>query len=183
MKKYFKDLDTETKINIILNNEDLKNAMSQDYYEYNMEMQLEEGQLMFGKESHKYIEIRDNYSSFYLRLINWFEFIRNLDKDYLCNQGIDLYNEIMKLYKEYEDLENIEKNYKRIDELEEELESRSKELLSICEKQLHEYESFTEEDLKEYIQFNLEENDIYSDYYIIDDDYSKVYVDITKTFE
>lgn len=181
MKKYFKDLDTKTKINIILNNNDLMELVSQDYYEQNMEQQQEEGELMFGKDSHKYIEIRDNYNSFYLRLLNWCQFIENLDADYLCYKGIDLYSQIMILKNEYDNIDIVE-NEERFDDLEEELENKCKELLSICENQLHEYEQYNEEDVKCFLEFELEENDLFSDYYIIDDDYSKVYVDITKTF-
>jgi hypothetical protein len=182
MKKYFKDLDTDKKLEIILNNNDLNELVSQDYYEYNMQMQEEEGELMFGKDSHKYIEIRGNYDSFYLRLLNWQKFIENLDKDYLCSKGIDLYNNIIELKKEYESID-ISEEEERFDILEEELEAKCRELLEICENQLHEYEQYNEEDLKEFVRFNLEENDLFSDFYIIDNDYSKVYSDYTKTYK
>ena len=70
MKKYFKDLDTETKVRIVMNNEDLFNTICNDVYERNMEMQLEDGNLMLGEKDNG-IEIRDNYSSFFLVLRDW----------------------------------------------------------------------------------------------------------------
>lgn len=184
MKKYFKDLDTKTKIEIIMNNEDLKNELENKYYQRNMEMQEEEGKYMFGNESWKYIDIRDNYDSFYLVLKNWHNFLDNLDSDYLCQDGIDLYNEIMLLKNEYENIDVVEEEEK-FDNLEEKLESKCKELLKICEEQLHEYEKYNNEDFKDYLEFELEENNILEDYYILDNNYKKVYLDInyTKEFE
>lgn len=183
MKKYFKDMSTEEKVNIIMNNDKLRRKAEEHYYTDLMEQQAEEGELMLGKEHWRYIDVRDNYSSFYLALKDWHTFLDNLDKDYLCNNGLDLYNQIMVLKNEYDNIDIVE-NEDRFNELEEELENRCKELLQVCEKQLHEYETYTDEDLKEYITFQLEENNVNEDLYIIDDDTSKVYEDIsyTKTY-
>lgn len=181
MKTYFKDIDIDKKLEIILNNNDLKEIVSQDYYEYNMHIQEEEGQLMFGKDSHKYIEIRDNYDSFYLRLLNWRKFIENLDSDYLCVNALGEYNKIKEMITEYENIDIVEEEEK-FNDLEEKIEEKCKDLLLLCENQLHEYEQYNEEDLKEYITFNLEGNDLFSDFYIKDNDYSKVYSDYTKTY-
>lgn len=182
MKKYFKDLETNKKIEIILNNEDLKENVWNSCYEKNMELQRENGELMFGVDSHKYIDIRDNYDSFYLVLKNWHNFIDNLDSDYLCDKGFELYNKIILLKNEYENIDIAEEEEK-FDELEEELEEKCKELLKICENQLHEFEKINDDTLKDYLEFELEENDLFSDLYIIDNDYSKVYEDINYTKE
>lgn len=183
MKKYFKDLDTQTKIDIIMNNEKLKEKIWYDCYEDNMEMQLEEGNLMLGERDNG-IDIRDNYSSFYLVLTDWEKFLNNLDSDYLCQNGLDLYDAIMKLKNEYDNFDIVE-NEDRYYELQEELHNKCEELLKICERQLHQYEDISEDDLKSYLEFNLEENYLFENYYILEDDTSKVYNDVsyTETFE
>lgn len=177
MKKYFKDLDTETKVKIIMENQNLCDKACEDYYEYSMETQLEEGNLMLGERNNG-IEIRDNYSSFYLILRDWHKFLDNLDKDYLCEDGLILYDKIMKLKEEYE---NTDMYSDRFNELEDDIENYCKELLRICEKQLHQYENYTKEDVEEYLRFNFDENNLYEDYYIIDNDTSKVYHDVSYT--
>lgn len=179
MKKYFKDMETKEKVDIILNNSELREIVENGYYEDNMYWQQEESELMLGKNWHHYIEYRDSYNTFYLRLIKWYDFIECLDKDYLCQDGIDLYNEIIELKKLYENEEDMDKYA----ELEETLESKCIDLLEICEKQLHEYEEYNEEDMKEWVIFNLEDNKMFEDYYIIDNDTTKVYQDITRCYE
>lgn len=180
MKQYFKDMETNKKIEIILNVDDLRYDICNRYYEELMEQQLEEGQLMLGKDSSKYIDIRDNYDSFYLVLKDWNKFLDNLDKDYLCDEGIKLYDEIYKLYEKY----NNEEMYSdRFYNLEEKLENKCKDLLKICEKQLHEYEDYSNEDLKDWLRFEIEENNLFEDLYILDNDINKVYEDITKTYK
>lgn len=178
-KVYFKELDTKTKIDIIMNNEELYNITCQRYYEQQMENQLEEGNLMFGSDHTKWIDIRDHYSSFYLVLKDWYKFIENLDKDYLCQDGIDLYNQIIPLKEKYESVECYSEEF---NELEDKLETLCKELLEICEKQLHEFENYNNEDIKEYLKFELEENNLYEDYYIFNNQKQTVYVDITRCY-
>ncbi len=185
MKKYFKDLDTETKVKIVMNNENLRDKAYNDCYENNMNMQLEEGELMLGKDNNGF-DIRDNYSSFFLVLRDWRKFINNLDSDYLCDDGLELYKTIMNLVNEQENLDSWNDNYdEKYNELDEKIENYCEELLNICEKQLHEYENITEEDVEEYLKFNFEDNYLYENYYIVDDDTSKVYNDVsyTQTFE
>ena len=185
MKKYFKEMSTEEKVNIIMNNDKLRREMEEHYYTDLMEQQAENGELMLGKEHWRYIDVRDNYNSFYLVLKDWHKFIDNVDKDYLSQEGIDLYDEIMKMYDEWGNMVVYEdEDEDRYNQLEEEIENKCKELLKICEEQLHQYETYTDEDLKEDITFQLEENNVNEDLYIIDDDTSKVYEDIsyTKTY-
>lgn len=183
MKKYFKDIDTETKVKIVMENQKLCDKACEIYYEYSMETQLEEGNLMLGEKDNG-IDIKDSYSTFYFVLLDWHKFLDNLDKDYLCQDGLDLYDKIMKLKEEYENIDMVE-NEDRFDELEEEIENYCKELLRICEKQLHEYEHYTYEDVKEYLKFEFDENNLWDNYYIIEDDTTKVYNDVsyTETFQ
>lgn len=144
MKKIFiNDLDQDRRDNLIKKNRLLIERLQNDLYEQQMFMQQEEGELMLGKEHYKYIDIKDDYSSFFLVLRNWSKFIENLDKDYLCQEGIDLYNKIIEKKKAYE---NTDAYSEEFDRLEGELEEDCKELLDICEKQLHEYESLPSED-------------------------------------
>ena len=164
MKKYFKEMSTEEKVNIIMNNDELRRKAEEHYYTDLMEQQAENGELMLGKEHWRYIDVRDNYSSFYLVLKDWNKFLDNLDKDYLSQKGIDLYNEIYKLYEEYN---NTDMYSDRFNELEEILEDKCKELLKICEEQLHQYETYTDEDLKEDITFLLEENNFFGNLNIL----------------
>lgn len=179
MKKvYFKDLDTKTKIDIIMENEDLYNRTCEELYERNMEDQLEQGNLMFGSDHTKYIDIRDYYSSFYLVLKDWYKFINNLDSDYLCQDGIDLYNQIIPLKEQYENLDCFSEEF---NELEDKLETLCKELLEICEKQLHEYENYNNEDIKEFLEYMFEDNNYLENYYILGNDTKTVYEDIRYT--
>lgn len=185
MKRYFKDMKTEEKFEIITKNEDLRKRLEEQYYEDQMEAQYEEGKLMLG-ERYNGVDIKDHYNSFFLVLRDWNKFIDNLDKDYLCTEGLELYDKIIELKKEHDNITLWEEeDEERYNELEEELENKCEELLSICEKQLHEYEKWDEGDFNEYIMFELDNNDIYSDYYIIDNDTSKVYEDVnfTRTYQ
>lgn len=184
MKKvYFKDLDTKTKIDIVLNNVQLDQKANEYFYEEQMFRQQEDGELMLGKDWYKYIEFHNNYNSFFLTLINWQKFIDNLDPDYLCQDGIDLYNEIIKLKKEYENIacDTIEEE-NRYNELEEKLENKCKDLLEICEDQLHEYENYNIEDYKDFLENEFEYNHLFEEYYIFDNQKQTVYVDLTKCF-
>lgn len=186
MKKYFKDMSIDEKLDIIMNNEELRNKEGEYYYEDLMFSQEEEGKLMLGKDWYNYIDMRDNYSSFFLILKDWHKFIDNVDKDYLSQEGIDLYDEIIKIYDEWGNMViYTDEDEEKQEQLEEQLEDKCKDLLKICEKCLHQYEDFTEDDLKYQVQFRLEEySEEFDDYYIIDDDTSKVYQDIsyTKTY-
>lgn len=181
MKKFIKDMDQKEIEKCLQVNERFYNLVYNDLYEQDMDWQYEEGKLLFGENSHKYIEIRDHYSSFYLVLINWYEFIENLDPSYLCSKGIDLYNEIIKLKKEYENIAcDTEEEENRYNELEEELENKCKDLLEICEDQLHEYEKgdYSTEDLIDYVM----NSSSYEDFYITGENYI-LYSDHTTCYK
>ena len=80
---------------------------------------------MLGKEQWHYIDIKDDYNSFFLVLKSWHKFIDNLDKDYLCDKGLQLHSEIIKLKEEYDNID-IDLNEERFNKLEEELEINAK---------------------------------------------------------
>lgn len=162
MKKLFiNELEEEKRNEIIKKNQKLENRLLQDLYEYNMFLQEEEGREMFGKDSYKYIDIKDHYSSFYLVLKNWNEFIENLNIDYIYNDdAIKLYNEIIK---DRDTLYNIDTYSDNFNDLDEKIEEKTKKLLQYCEKQLHEYENIGNiDDAIEY----ADEMDQLNDYYI-----------------
>lgn len=162
MKKLFiNELEEEKRNEIIKKNQKLENRLLQDLYEYNMFLQEEEGREMFGKDSYKYIDIKDHYSSFYLVLKNWNEFIENLNIDYIYNDdAIKLYNEIIK---DRDTLYNMDTYSDNFNDLDEKIEEKTKKLLQYCEKQLHEYENIGNiDDAIEY----ADETDQLNDYYI-----------------
>lgn len=162
MKKLFiNELEEEKRNEIIKKNQKLENRLLQDLYEYNMFLQEEEGREMFGKDSYKYIDIKDHYSSFYLVLKDWSKFIENLNVDYIYNDdAIKLYNEIIK---DRDTLYNIDTCSDNFNDLDEKIEEKTKKLLQYCEKQLHEYENIGNiDDAIEY----ADEMDQLNDYYI-----------------
>lgn len=161
MKKYFNELNQEEIRKVLEKNEQLFDELSQYLYEDKMYCQEEDAKLMFGKNWYKYIDYNDHYSSFYLRVIDWEEFINNLDKDYLTQEGIDLYNYIQD---KREVLNNMEWGTDNYYNLEEHLEKKSQELLDVCENMLHSYEGYPDfDECYDYIINNL---DLYEDCYI-----------------
>lgn len=175
-KIYLKDLSIEDLKELCKNNDSFMEQFYQDLYDRNMDLQCEEGILMFGKDWHTYINMIDNYNSFYLRLKDWRMFIENLDGDYLCQQGIDLYNNIIN---DKTTLDKMDEDNELYDNLEEHLENMCKLLLEICEKQLHEYEDYPMfDDVFDYMY----DNELYLEYYT-DENKQKIYVDVSYTKE
>lgn len=106
MKKvYINELETEKRNKLIKNNKKLMDMLERDLYEYNMMLQEEEAREMFGADNHKYIDIRNHYSSFYLVLKDWRRFMDNLDSDYLSPEAITLYNKIKKYIEKLDSLD------------------------------------------------------------------------------
>jgi len=177
-KKYFKNMDVNEQLDIIINNNTLMNNFEELFYSNLMEQQREETELMLGLYTPG-VDIRDHYSSFFLALSDWEKFFNNVNKDYLSEDGIILYNEISKLYEEYQNTELFDNRYNELYEI---IENKCKELLSICEKQLHSYEHYSEEDVKEELRYHIEIGD-YEEMYILDNDKTVVYEDITKIYK
>lgn len=186
MKKYFKELSDKEKEKILEKNNKLFDELSQYLYEDKMYWQEEDADNMFGKNWNRYIDLKDNYNSFYLRIINWEEFINNLDKDYLTQEGIVLYNYIQD---KKEVLNNMEWGTDNYYNLEKHLENKSQELLDICESRLHDYEKYPDfNECYNYLLGATYDNTLENCYIIIDDKGSTDYIlyeDIayTKSYE
>lgn len=146
MKKiYLTEMKEEKRNELIKKNSKLIEKLQNDLYEYYMFEQEEEGRYMLGDELHKYIDIKDDYNSFFLVLKDWYQFINNLDADYLAKEeAMDLYKTIKE---KQEKLENICDCYSdEFYDLNAEIEEDCKKLLSYCEEQLHTYEQYPDED-------------------------------------
>ena len=189
MKRYLKDMEIEKQVDILFNNEDIRNVLAERYYEDLMLQQQEEGELILGEHWSKYIDFHDNYNSFFLTLKNRNEFLDNLDKNYLTQEGIDLYDETYKLYEEYNNMSMYddadEEQEERYNGLDIKLDDNCEKLLQICENCLHGYEDYTDEDLKEFIYNEIKFNHYGEELYILGNDTSKVYEDVsyTRTYE
>lgn len=162
MKKvYINELETEKRNYLIKSNKKLIEMLQDDLYEYNMNSQEEEGRELLGKNWHKYIEIKDNYNSFYLILKNWSKFIDNLDTEYLAKDtAITLYKDIKNKQTKLYNMNYYDDDF---DELDEEIENDCQKLLKYCEDQLHEYETLPSED--DAIQY-ADEMEQLEEYYI-----------------
>lgn len=186
MKKYFKDLNKEEIKLVLEKNEQLLDEVRQALYEVNMDCQSEDADLILGKNWHKYVEYRDNYSSFYLTLKDWTQFINNVDQDYLTQDGIELYNYINDKMKVLDDMDWHSDNYYN---LELHIEDKCEELLQLIENMLHTYEEYPDfEDCYNYLLDGIYDNNMESCYIDVDKkgntDYI-LYEDIayTKSYE
>lgn len=164
---------------IFEHNEELGNNLWNLTWDRNMEQQLEFGNLCLGENSHKYIDIRDHYSSFYLTLKNAEEFVNNIDKAYLTTEEDTLYNECIELLEKRNNEEYGNDYYWEFDI---ELDNKAEELLKLIEKDLHAYENVETEDVFEEFLFQLIENENYGElYYYENDPTYNLYEDISYT--
>lgn len=179
MKKvYLKDIKDNEELlkKIFNNNEKLKEDCYKDTYELSMDNQLEFGQLCMGKDYYNYIDIKDNYSSFFLVLKNSAKFIENINKDYLSVEELELYNKAQELLNKRNNEEDTDKYY----EFDNDLDYVAEELLKMIEKDLHTYENIDDEQVQENFIFNLQNNMVYEDlYYYEEDDTYNLYEDIS----
>ena len=159
-KIYLKYMEDKEKYALIKKNKILMEMLQRDLYDVYMFDQMTTGEYMLGKDVSSYIDIKDHYSTFFLVLKDWKKFINNLDKDYLSNDALNLYNIIIK---KRDKLYNMEQFTDKYNKLEEEIENNCKELLKLCESFLHEYESYPDED--DAIRY-AEEMERLNDYYI-----------------
>ena len=164
---------------ILENNSYLSDVLYSTTLENFMEQQLEHGNLCLGNNFHEYINMYDSYSSFFLRVKDSEKMIKNIDKDYLSSEEIELYNKAWDLL---EIRNNEEYGTDYYFELEEEIDKVASELLDLIEKDLHAYENPTDEDVLEEFMFQLIENETYSDlYYYENDNTYNLYEDVRYT--
>lgn len=185
MKKYFiKNLKKEEKEKIIENNEKLQNEIYDILYEDNMNYQYELGEILLNdKENKKNYKICDNYTSFYLKILNGTKFLENIHFDELKNY----FN-----LEDIKQIENIEKKYKKnlkyynncnygsdnFYKYEENIENLAIELLKIIETNLHEYENICFEDVKQYFIDDI--NEYWQNCYILNKKDFVLYEDIKQ---
>lgn len=181
MKKYYvKNLKEEEKKEILENNEKLKNEIFEIIYEDNMEYQLELGEIFFGSKTFDYLEIKDYYSSFYLRIKDPIKLYENIDinnSDYLSIEDGEkyktLYKEATKKYNNIQKCNCYSDNYYKN---EEELEEILEKIVKILEKKLHSLEDITEDQIEEYFVEDI--NEIYQNCYILNKKDFILYEDI-----
>ena len=182
-KIYINELNKEELQKVFNNNEKFKEMIFNEMYEKEMDYQSFLGDEFFGNESYKYIDIRDNYSSFYLRIKDTIKFFENLNinsSDYLnpedSKKYIELYKKAKKYYNYFNQCNYNSDNYFKNEEL---LKNTCKEILDILEKELHKLEQIDEEDVFDYFISNIE---IYEDFYITEKENFILYQDITKSY-
>ena len=183
-KYYLEDLTNEELEKVWKANEKLQMSVYDSVYEDNMDAQQREGETLIPT---KYVEICDNYSSFYLRLRsedcqNGYKFFNNVDlKEYtwrgmLTEQEVA---EIKDLMQKYEKAYNEDTdNYDICSEYEDKLTDKAKELIKRVEDDLHCYEDISENDLLDYF---FENTDLYNDCYIKNKEDYKLYRDVAYT--
>lgn len=173
MKTYLKDMKEAEAWELVHNNSDYMAELYEEMAQDRGEQQSEEAGLILGSDWHKYIDYHDHYNSFYLRVKDPAEMIRNIDKDYLTEAQAERFEKAKSLLDKYENEEDPDK----IDSWYYQLETQAKGLLADIEESLHEYENITDDDIKEEFIINLEDNE---DYTIGD---KNIYRDYVKVFK
>lgn len=166
-KKYFKDMNNEEKIKL-LDISDFYDIIYEKVYEDNMYTQQEEFNLM---EIEKYVDIKDCYNSFYLVLKEDAAiFIKNIDDAYFNPENIKQYAICKEILQKYENSKREKTKEKYYDILE----NQVNKLIEGITEQLREYEIVNDADLEYYIIDEMCE-DIFSNYFIINNDFTKLY--------
>lgn len=144
MKKIFiNELENDIRNNLIKKNGKLIRMLQDELHELNLEFQEETTIYILGKNFHKYIDVKDHYTSFYLKLRDWRQFYDNLDKDYLSNETLNVYIEIQNLIDKLDNFDEYNDEYYN---LENEIEKKCNFILQDIENLLHEYETYPSED-------------------------------------
>lgn len=163
-KMYLKDMDDEKLLYLIKLNSKLEARLAEYLIENLMFQQEEETKYMLGNDFYNYIDVRDNYSSWFFILKDYRKFLTNIDKDYLSTVEEELYNKLIDKLDTLDTLDLYSENYDNLDNW---LEKGSKELLDMIEKELHTYEEYPS--IEDILQYNKEMEQL-EDYYIEIDD-------------
>lgn len=173
MKRFLKELNKEEFKKVLEKNSLLYEKVVQNLYENNMFYQNEEYENLNIKN---YVEMRNYYNTFYLKLKDdIIGFYENISTDYLCNDGIKIYNSAKIYYKRLQNTKNDDIYCKNFDLLEEKM----KDLLKIIEKQLQEYENVNEDDIFYELYENIE---YYEDIYVNDDFEAFKHIEYEKSY-
>lgn len=187
MKKYLKNMNKEELKKVFDTSGKIQNKEYEATMQMNMDYQEELGDIFFGKKWSKYINMYDNYDSFFLKLKDSISFFENLDKgvtDYLSQENATRFKEIYKRAKKFYTSMNSrcvygsDKYYENYEKFEEEC----KKLLEILEDELHKLENVDYEQTFDTFCTDVMDNNIFDEFYIIDEDYTKVFehVDYVK---
>lgn len=161
MKKIFiNDLETEKRNELIKKNKKLLYLLYDDFKDMLYFQQEEASYLSMGKNWHNYVEYHEHYTSFFLTIKNWRDFIDNVDGDYLSTDALKLYNEIIK--NDIILLDKCEDDDKR-DEIEETIEQKAKIILKDIEDYLKTFDELPDDD--DIIQY-ADEMEQLNEYYI-----------------
>lgn len=187
MKKYLKNMNKEELKKVFDTSEKIQNKEYEATMQMNMDYQEELGDIFFGKNWSDYIKMYDNYNSFYLRIINSASFFENLAEDvtdYLSQEDTTRFKEIYKKAKKcYTNINSrciygSDKYYENYEKFEEECQK----LLKILEDELHTVEDVEYNQVLDTFYIDVMDNNILDEFYIIDEDYTKVFehVDYVK---
>lgn len=179
MKKYLKEMNEKELEKLLDENTSLQDYISEYMYNFDLEIQHQELIDVLGNAK-KYYDYNDDYSSFFLTLKE-IDLIDNIGcTDYFTEKTRRLYYKAIEKKKEYDVL--VEK-CKDDDIAYNDTFNAIEEFLKSFEEQLHDYEKVYSynNDKYEMLDNFLQMIDRWDDYYIIDDDFTKVYHDITTT--
>ena len=126
----------------------------------------------------KGLDIHDHYNTFYLTIRDRDQFLESaIDNDCLVtNKNRALHKELREALNRFYSMEYSNKQYDNLDRW---LDIKAEELMEEWENILHSYEDPSKYDILDYILNNSDIFiDIYKDNYVIDNDYSKIYIDI-----
>lgn len=184
-KIYIKELNEEELKKVFENNKQIQQISFEKAYEDNMFWQEELGNIFFGKTFFEYLEIRDNYSSFYLKIKNPVKLFENLslsNKDYLQTEEsqkyIKYYKQAKKYYNYYNNCNYESDNFYKNFEL---LENTLIKIVAILEKELHLLEDVSEEDALTSFIYDVTENDFLESAYILNKQDFVLYEDVSYT--
>lgn len=172
-KTYLKDMQEAEAWELAFNNREYMAELYEELAQVRGDQQSDEAGLILGSDWPRYIDYHDHYNSFYLRVKDPAEMIRNINKEYLTEAQAERFEKAKSLLDKYENEEDPEKLNSWYDQLE----IQAKGLLADIEESLHEYENITDDDIKEEFIINLEDNE---DYTIGD---KNIYRDYTKCFK
>lgn len=146
------ELTSEELDTLYQHNQDFQSKVWESVYEQNMFWQEQEYKNLFGLEdmrTTKVVAIHDHYSSFYLTLKDPINLVCVVSPDYLCEKGQPYWAECDKLEKQWSEMTTDEQESEIGEQLYNQLEQASENLLKAIEDQLHEYERVGEDQIIE----------------------------------
>lgn len=165
---------------LIKNNRELEEKVYEEAYENNMFWQGEWSKEMLGKD--KGIRYHDHYMSFYYTIDDVETFLNNIPdtcRDYLDEEGQKIYDEVMKLFDEWQNMTYDEQDEN--EELYEKIENGATELLYNIETALHQFETISDDDVEGILMCIADDMNYMGEWEV--DNNRVVYQYITKTYK